>query len=204
MVGTLSNGVSCIIFGLMYPYLGAWIGGVVSWVFSLFPSAIPIGMALYWRNKTAEKERDARKAEEAGVDHLEDGHPDEEGEIVGMRSGGRNTTYGATEGGYDGYGGGGYGGKGDDGYGGGYGKGGDDGYGGYGKGGDDGYGGYSSGGGKGDGGYGGYSSGGGKGDDGYGGGRGTTPSSSSSSSFSAPSLSSIPARDVDHLRLLRQ
>jgi hypothetical protein len=205
MLGNLSNGVYCIIFGLMYPYLGAWIGGVVSWVFSLFPSAIPIGMALYWRNKTAEKERDARKAEEAGVDHLEDGHPDEEGEIVGMRSGGRNTTYGATEGGYDGYGGGGYGGKGDDGYGGGgYGKGGDDGYGGYGKGGDDGYGGYSSGGGKGDGGYGGYSSGGGKGDDGYGGGRGTTPSSSSSSSFSAPSLSSILARDVDHLRLLRQ
>ncbi len=195
MLGNLSNGVYCIIFGLMYPYLGAWIGGVVSWVFSLFPSAIPIGMALYWRNKTAEKERDARKAEEAGVDHLEDGHPDEEGEIVGMRSGGRNTTYGATEGGYDGYsgGGGGYGGKGDDGYGGGYGKGGDDGYGGYGKGGDDGYGGYSSGGGKGDGGYGGYSSGGGKGDDGYGGGRGTTPSSSSS--FSAPSLS-LPFRPV--------
>jgi len=173
MLGNLSNGVYCIIFGLMYPYLGAWIGGVVSWVFSLFPSAIPIGMALYWRNKTAEKERDARKAEEAGVDHLEDGHPDEEGEIVGMRSGsGRNTTYGATEGGYDGYSGGGGYGKGDDGYGGGYGKG-DDGYsGGYGKGGDDGYGGYSSGGGKGDGGYGGYSSGGGKGDDGYGGGRG--------------------------------
>lgn len=41
----------------MYPYLGAWVGGIVSWVFSLFPSAIPFGMALYWRNKSAEKER---------------------------------------------------------------------------------------------------------------------------------------------------
>lgn len=182
MLGNLSNGCYCIIFGLMYPYLGAWIGGLVSWVFSLFPSAIPIGMALYWRNKTAEKERDARKAAEAGVeDHLEDGHPEEEGEMVGMRGAGRGgASYGATDGGYDGYSGGGYAkGGGDDGYGGsggGYGKGGDDGYGGggsYGKGGgDDGYGGYSSGGGKGDGGYGGYSSGGGKGDDGYGGGYG--------------------------------
>lgn len=108
--------------------------------------------------------RAARKAAEAGIDD-QDGN-DEEGEMVGMRGGGNNTTYGATEGGYDGYGGG----YGDDGYGGGYGKG-DDGYGG----------GYSSGG-KGDGGYGygsyskgdgGYSSGGGgKGDDAYGGGYG--------------------------------
>lgn len=57
LLGNLSNGVYCIIYGLLYPYLGAWVGCIVSWVFSLFPSAVPFGMALYWRNKTAEKER---------------------------------------------------------------------------------------------------------------------------------------------------
>jgi hypothetical protein len=148
MLGNLSNGVYCIIFGLMYPYLGAWVGGIVSWVFSLFPSAIPFGMALYWRNKSAEKERAARKAAEAGGTVVDD-QPDEEGEMVGMRNPERNPSYGATEGGYDGYSGGGRG----------YAKGGDE-YGSYGKGGggsgDDAYGGYSSGGGKGDDAYGGY------------------------------------------------
>jgi len=57
MLGNLSNGVYCIIYGLLYPYLGVTVGAIVSWVFSLFPSAIPFGIGLYWRNKAAEKER---------------------------------------------------------------------------------------------------------------------------------------------------
>jgi len=179
MLGNLSNGVYCIIYGLLYPYLGVTVGAIVSWVFSLFPSAIPFGIGLYWRNKAAEKERAQRKAAEAGgVAYGQD----EEGEIVGMR-GGNETTYGATEANYDGYERGGYGkdgygqGGGDGGYGeGGYGSGSK---GGYGQGGDDGYGGGGGGGGYGssygkgggdDGyGYGGYSS---KGDSGYSGGGG--------------------------------
>jgi hypothetical protein len=78
MLGTISSGVFCIIYGLLFPMLGAIPACIAAWVFALFLSSIPIGMALTWRNKRVEIGKNKDKDNERGRD--------EEGEMEGMRN----------------------------------------------------------------------------------------------------------------------
>jgi len=77
MLSTLSSGVFCIIYGLLFPLLGAIPACITAWVFALFLSSIPIGMALTWRNKRVKREGKDRDGY--------DDRRDEEAEMEGMR-----------------------------------------------------------------------------------------------------------------------